>query len=288
MNSPAETAQKQQPVGETATGRLVAENVAEKLLPSELEMLCRLVKNPPVYIEHPALGCKDGDKRFFGVEASLLDSTCTRFSDCAPIVAEKTAMTGRISSLSAEQERLLFLRLNYARKQIAEAVDGDNPISLRTARLVLAWDYWESQTRARIVEQNLPLVLAMAKRTRLSGVDFNEMVSEGNMALLRSVDKFDCGKGFKFSTYACRAILKSFSRVAIRASRYRGTFPVEFDPAIEKSDHLERKRQELKDDCVGDLRDILMQNVAHLTVVEENSDQAKVRSGDTVVRRSRT
>ena len=49
---------------------------------------------------------------------------------------------------------------------------------------------------------------------RLGDVDFAEVVSEGNMALIRAVDKFNVERGFKFSTYACRAILKAFSRTA--------------------------------------------------------------------------
>ena len=75
----------------------------------------------------------------------------------------------------------------------------------------------------------------MAKRTRMGDVDFGELVSEGNMALLRAVEKFDIGRGFKFSTYACRAILKAFSRIAMKTNRYRQAFPTEFDPTMEKS-----------------------------------------------------
>jgi RNA polymerase sigma factor (sigma-70 family) len=108
----------------------------------------------------------------------------------------------------------------------------------------------------------------MAKRTKLSNVDFNEMVSEGNMALLRSVEKFDCSRGYKFSTYSCRAILKSFSRVAMRASRYRGTFPMEFDPAMERSDYAESQRDSIEQDCVDELKDIILQNLAGLSDVE--------------------
>ncbi len=89
------------------------------------------------------------------------------------------------------------------------------------------------------------------------------------MALLRSVEKFDCSLGFKLSTYACQAILQSFSRVAIRSSRYRNRFPIEFDPAMEKSDFLERKRQEVENNCVHELRSVLAGNLADLTEAEK-------------------
>jgi RNA polymerase sigma factor (sigma-70 family) len=123
-------------------------------------------------------------------------------------------------------------------------------------------------TRSVIVRLNMPLVLAMAKRTRLTNIDFNEMISEGNMALLRSVEKFDCSRGYKFSTYSCRAILKAFSRVAMRASRYRGQFPTAFDPGMERSDYLERCREGIADDCVDELKEILLKNTAELSSVE--------------------
>lgn len=88
------------------------------------------------------------------------------------------------------------------------------------------------------------------------------------MALLRSADKFDCGRGFRFSTYACRAILKSFSRVVIRTSRYRCRFPTEFDPTLERSDHQDRNRDGVELDCIAELKEILQGNRAELTEIE--------------------
>jgi RNA polymerase sigma factor (sigma-70 family) len=151
--------------------------------------------------------------------------------------------------------------------QIVESHAGRRLTEAAT-REYLQWDRRTERTRSDIVRVNMPLVLAMAKRTRIHGVDFADLISEGNLALMRSVDKFDCARGFKFSTYACRAILKSFSRVATRTSRYRGHFPTEFDPTLEKSDHLEKKRVGVEDDCVDELRAILGENTAQLSDVE--------------------
>ena len=114
----------------------------------------------------------------------------------------------------------------------------------------------------------MALVVAMAKRTRIPNVEFPELVSEGNMALLRSVDKFDVSRGFKFSTYACRAILKSFNRLATNTSRYHQHFPTEFDPELEQSDYDVEKHQMQRDDSVEALREILARNKAELSDVE--------------------
>lgn len=108
----------------------------------------------------------------------------------------------------------------------------------------------------------------MAKRTRMSEVDFADLVSEGNMALLRSVDKFDCGRGFKFSTYACRAIIKAFSRQGIKFSKYRQRFPTDFDPALEKSNHLETLRATHERESADEVKHIVLTNRADLTDVE--------------------
>ena len=116
----------------------------------------------------------------------------------------------------------------------------------------------------------------MAKRTRLGDIDFAEIVSEGNMALLRAVEKFNVDRGFKFSTYACRAILKAFSRTALKASKYKTRFPVEFEPEYEKSDWADRRRDAVEEeDCVDELKQIVDRNLAELSDVEQ-----------TVIRRS--
>jgi len=133
---------------------------------------------------------------------------------------------------------------------------------------ILRWHRKSERIREQIAETNLALVLAMAKRTRMSEVDFADLVSEGNMALLRAVDKFDAGRGYKFSTYACRAILKAFSRQGMKLSKYRQRFPTDFDPKLEKSNFLETKRFTFEKDAAEEVKRIVMENRAELTDVE--------------------
>lgn len=176
-----------------------------------------------------------------------------------------------------EDERQMFLRFNYARWRV-QAIVRENRgqrLTLDQTRELARWEGFVCGIRGEIVRANLPLVLAMAKRTRITGVDFSDLISEGNLALLRSVDKFDSSRGFKFSTYACRAILKSFSRVAARTARYRGYFPTEFDPTLEKSDYVEQRRTGFEGDCVTELKHILARNLAKLNDVEERVIRAR-------------
>lgn len=173
--------------------------------------------------------------------------------------------------LTAAEERILFLQYNFARFRVSELqkeVGLDEP-NEDQAREMLHWYRIAQAYREQIAETNLALVLAMAKRTRMSEVDFADLVSEGNMALLRSVDKFDCGRGFKFSTYACRAILKAFSRQGMKLSKYRQRFPTDFDPALEKSNHLETLRRTHEEECAEEVKHIVQNNEAELSEVEQ-------------------
>lgn len=180
------------------------------------------------------------------------------------------------SLLSAKQEVHLFLRYNFARMKAQAAVKRyrTHP-GKQIAREIALWYARVKDTREMIAQANLALVLAMAKRTRMSDVDFGELVSEGNMALLRAVEKFDAARGFKFSTYACRAILKAFSRIALKTSRYRAAFPAEFDPSMEKSNYQETRRDDIEQDAVEELQRIIGENRALLSEVERTVIEAR-------------
>ena len=76
------------------------------------------------------------------------------------------------------------------------------------------------QTKDKLVLANLALVVSIVKRHLGCGMSFQELVSEGNMAMIRSVEKFDYGRGYKFSTYGSWAIMKSFARAIPAEGRH--------------------------------------------------------------------
>lgn len=184
--------------------------------------------------------------------------------------------------LGTDQEMELFLKLNFARQMLCKLRRKytNHYLTLTAAREFLKWEHRSLRVQSQLTQANIPLVLAMAKRARPNGVDFAELISEGNMALLRSVDKFDCSRGFKFSTYACRAILKSFSRTALKATRYRGRFPVEFDPDLEKGDQLGVRREDTETHCVDWLRGVLGGDEAELSEIERKVLCARFAVGE--------
>jgi len=253
--------------------------VRRVLTADELRALQRRLSEPVECVYQPQFDSPDAQARLMGTSFHLGDSGGRLLggdpNDDSGLDLFATG-TGS-AALTSEQEHRLFSKFNYCRYRVMQLCEQyrERRLSADAARELLSWEQAVSTTRDEIVRANVPLVLAMAKRTRISGVDFADLISEGNMALLRSVDKFDCDRGFKFSTYACRAILKSFARVASRSARYRGRFPVEFDPTLEKSDHLEQKRDAVEDDCVQALKTILGKNLANLNAVEERVIRAR-------------
>ncbi len=185
----------------------------------------------------------------------------------------RTVKTAQQVILTGAEEKVLFHQFNYARFRIWEIQQEvwSTPARKPTpeqADQILAWHRRGDLIRQQIANTNLALVLAMAKRTRMSEVDFADLVSEGNMALLRAVDKFDAGRGYKFSTYACRAILKAFSRQGMKLSKYRQRFPTDFDPKLERSNFLETKRNTFEKDAAEEVKRIVLNNRAELTDVE--------------------
>jgi RNA polymerase sigma factor (sigma-70 family) len=180
-------------------------------------------------------------------------------------------LQGTPKLMTVSEERLMFQRYNFAKRKLGLLQKRAKKLGLtrQLADDLVKWHGIFEHVREYLTRTNLALVLAMAKRTRLGDVDFAEVVSEGNMALLRAVDKFSVDRGFKFSTYACRAILKAFSRTALKHSKHRTRFPVEFEPDLEKSNWVETKRDQVERDLTDELKQIVDRNLAGLSDTEQ-------------------
>ncbi len=229
------------------------------------------------YVDSVEFDKSDAEERFFGEGSEIPVPAWTHFPE---VQEEATLPRQKRVALKPGQETHLFLRYNYARRRLAEMIAQQKKrSSLSRAAEMTEWFTRVMKCRSALVRANMALVLAMAKRTRIPNVDFGEIVSEGNMALLRSIEKFNASLGFKFSTYACRAILKSFNRMATKTGRYRSHFPVEYDPEMERSDFDEKRHEIQRDNSVDALREILSQNRAHLTDVERKIVQARFALG---------
>ena len=199
------------------------------------------------YMDSPVFRQKNLEKELFNFDSEPQLPMVSWYQPTCDEAVDQT-MAAAPQLMKGNEERMMFLRFNYSKLRSADfqKLIKKSGLTRERANEFLDWHRRFEHFREYLVRTNLALVLAMAKRTRLGDVDFAEIVSEGNMALIRAVDKFSIDRGFKFSTYACRAILKGFSRTALKASRHRTRFPVEFEPEMEKSDWQDRRRMRSK------------------------------------------
>jgi RNA polymerase primary sigma factor len=263
---------------ENLSGRKRRENASAER-PAWLE---RLIVDG--YVSDRSFASIAAEKRLFGADAQPIRvAAWTQFPESGD---DDPRVAGGRRALSGKDEVALFLRYNYARLRLMKALRmlGRHGTASKEFQL---WHRRMMDCKELIARANMALVIAMAKRTRIPNVEFSELISEGNMALLRSIEKFDVSRGFKFSTYACRSILKSFNRLATKTGRYRRLFPTEFDPELERSDQEARRGEIERQDSLDELRDVMSNNRAGLTALERRvltERYAIGRKGDDRVR----
>ncbi|MCC6677696.1 MAG: sigma-70 family RNA polymerase sigma factor [Phycisphaerales bacterium] len=294
--SPLEQVRRRHRVGVGATSVAVESKgqvkpqVRKRLGPEDERLLKQLLASEQDFIDSPAFYEKEADKKIYD-EAPDIQKPDTSWyhpvMDDLSSARTRTVKSAQQVILTGAEEKVLFHQFNYARYRVWKlqqevwATPAKQPTP-EQAHEVLRWHRIADRIREQIAETNLALVLAMAKRTRMSEVDFADLVSEGNMALLRAVDKFDAGRGYKFSTYACRAILKAFSRQGMKLSKYRQRFPTDFDPKLERSNFLETKRSGFEKDAAEEVKRIVLDNRADLSDVERTVIEHRfgLESGD--------
>ena len=123
--------------------------------------------------------------------------------------------------LNAEAERDLFRRLNYVKYKADKLRKDINPNRVRTSQLQEIESYLlqANVLKNRIIRANLRLVVSIAKRHVGGPQTLFELISDGNVSLMRAVEKFDYSRGFRFSTYSSWAIMRSFAR-SVPKERY--------------------------------------------------------------------
>lgn len=231
-------------------------------------LLDRLLSQPWECVDHPTFHEPGAEKALFGCTAPLGPGE-TFFSETRLVDWASGRTAG--ATLSPDDEKLLFQRFNFARMKVAEILVqyAKRPLPSHAVCPLLAWAHRVLMTRGQIAQANVALVVAMAKKGRFQSLDFGDIISAGNLALIRSIDRFDCSRGFKFSTYACQGILQRILHVAESVNRYRSRFVSDSEGSFERDDRLQRKHEVEESECLDDLREILDHNRAELTEVEE-------------------
>ena len=150
---------------------------------------------------------------------------------------------GAVALLNAEQEVELATRIEaglYAAERMRRVLDNTDKVCPQRSR-DLRWIIRDGErAKNHLLEANLRLVVSVAKRYTGRGMAFLDLIQEGNLGLIRAVEKFDYTKGYKFSTYATWWIRQAITRaMADQARTIR--IPVHMVEMINKLRRIQRE-----------------------------------------------
>ena len=229
--TPAKTAAKAGKAAETEAVDLKEAEALEKDLEGELsEDLKKLEEEKDKEATFTLSDSDDSDEPVAQV---------TQAGATADPVKDYLKQIGKVPLLNAEQEVELAKRIEaglFAEEKLAENPDLDTE-----TRIKLEW-IAEDGRRAKnhLLEANLRLVVSLAKRYTGRGMLFLDLIQEGNLGLIRAVEKFDYTKGYKFSTYATWWIRQAITRaMADQARTIR--IPVHMVEVINKLARVQRQ-----------------------------------------------
>ncbi len=193
---------------------------------------------------------EEGEKEVLPQGALVLSSTD---DDDAPIISttitgatadpvkDYLKQIGKVALLNAEQEVELALRIEaglFAEEKLSSLTASQKTTKLARELHEIAKD--GQRAKNHLLGANLRLVVSLAKRYTGRGMQFLDLIQEGNLGLIRAVEKFDYTKGFKFSTYATWWIRQAITRaMADQARTIR--IPVHMVEVINKLARVQRQ-----------------------------------------------
>ncbi|GAA4885957.1 hypothetical protein GCM10023203_43070 [Actinomycetospora straminea] len=150
---------------------------------------------------------------------------------------------GKVALLNAEEEVELAKRIEaglYASERLRKVAEAQQELATQMRR-DLRWIVRDGErAKSHLLEANLRLVVSLAKRYTGRGMAFLDLIQEGNLGLIRAVEKFDYTKGYKFSTYATWWIRQAITRaMADQARTIR--IPVHMVEVINKLGRIQRE-----------------------------------------------
>jgi RNA polymerase sigma factor (sigma-70 family) len=149
--------------------------------------------------------------------------------------------------LNKEQEQHVFRKMNFLKHKLHKLQETLDPTKARVQDLLQIDSYKEGikQCRDLLISCNQRLVYAQAKMKLASGETIDDLVSDGNLSLMRAVEKFDYGRGNKFSTYATWAIMKNFARSIPDSKTHKQRYMTGHDELFEAKADVRTDEQEV-------------------------------------------
>lgn len=173
----------------------------------------RLFEEPLDYMDSPEFHKKGCEKEIFGA-APEYDEQKKKTQKAPPGLPPYLASLYSVPLLNRAQEQYWFRKMNYLKFKAFTMREKMDPSSPRVRDMSKVEQLIEEANEIKnfLIRSNLRLVVSIAKKHIQPGRNFFEMVSDGNMSLIRAIEKFDYTQGNKFSTYASWAIMKNFAR----------------------------------------------------------------------------
>jgi len=228
----------------------------QKVLPTKKKKVGQ--RKHPGFVFHESFDALSTENELWGTQESRRPTGQDQSSEARP-------------SLTAQEEKTLFLRYNYAKYRLAygsaRITGSENGPTERGTNI------WAKRAEAaphELILANMPLVHFAAKYANVGNPDYADFLSEGYLIIMACVEKFNISRGYKFSTYACRALLSRFCRLTGKSNKLRRRFGTTLEPWMTKSQTYSTTRhQEQADYAVSDLGEIVRRNSAELNSTEQ-------------------
>lgn len=197
--------------------------------PALREAVRRWMETEIEFVDHPEFArIKPGpltDEQLYGAKLSAEELPPMHLADGELLRPEHETMLFRAMNLLKFQARRLQRKLALHRP--------DRTLIHRLEDLLQR----AAEIRNALIRANIRLVVSVAKKFATARTTLPELVSDGNLTLFRAVEKFDFGRGFRFSTYATWALRYNFARAVGKPREFVGFSAVEGDAPLDVADY---------------------------------------------------